>query len=210
MSDAARAPPEPFKRDAAEVVSSPTSPSARKVALALGGRNSDDTKLLCAYAAKHVLLPDDHLTVLHVTESPTPAWVRARGGAPERAVPTAPTLRCNIARCLLTPAVRQQVTQGEKRATEWPPDQLPSWVPDGLAAMLKNWPDANRVTAAELDASSLAASDAIVDFCATHLKPDILLVGSRPRGMLKRAFVSSVSSYIVRCHAPHRGCSHGR
>ncbi len=101
MSDAARAPPEQFKRDTAEVVSSPTSPSARTVALALGARDSDDTKLLCAFAAKRVLLPDDHLTVLHVTESPTPAWVRApqrrrSARCPQRRCRR--LLRCNILR----------------------------------------------------------------------------------------------------------------
>jgi nucleotide-binding universal stress UspA family protein len=38
-----------------------------------------------------------------------------------------------------------------------------------------------------------------------QVKPDLLLIGNRARGLLQRAFVSSVSSYIVRMHA-RRAC----
>jgi nucleotide-binding universal stress UspA family protein len=92
------------------------------------------------------------------------------------------------------------VTQGEKRATEWSAEQLPAWVPDGLASLLRKWPDAARVTAAELDAGAVAPADVVIDFCASELRPDILMLGSRPRSLLQRAFVSSVSSYVVRAH----------
>ena len=91
----------------------------------------------------------------------------------------------------------RRVSAGEKRATEWSADQLPAWVPDGLAALLRSLPKDN-ATAAELDVGGLSAADALVDFCSAELRPDLLLVGSRPRGMLSRVFTSSVSAYVVR------------
>jgi hypothetical protein len=227
-ASSAKAPTSPsaqaaFARDAAAAVASPSSPSRRKIALALGSRDANDTALLCAYAARKILVPDDHLTVLHVSEAPTPTWVRhsracmcacrcacARGAA--RCRPAG--VRC----CVRAPRVlfamrvmdarachmRAQVTRGEKRATEWSAEQLPAWVPDSLASLLRKWPDASRVTAAELDAGAVAPADAVIDFCASELRPDILMLGSRPRGMLQRAFVSSVSSYVVRARRAAR------
>jgi hypothetical protein len=208
-----------FARDAAAAVASPSSPSRRKIALALGSRDANDTALLCAYAARKILSPDDHLTVLHVSEAPTPTWVRpsrasllvclcvcARAGRAgvrccvgARAFLCCDALLTHARACLFACA---QVTRGEKRATEWSAEQLPAWVPDSLASLLRKWPDASRVTAAELDAGAVAPADAVIDFCASELRPDILMLGSRPRGMLQRAFVSSVSSYVVRaCRA---------
>jgi hypothetical protein len=78
--------PAAFARDAAAAVTSPASPSRRKIALALGSRDGGDTATLCAYAARKILSPDDHLTVLHVTEAPTPTWVRPSRATTTRAL----------------------------------------------------------------------------------------------------------------------------
>jgi len=72
-------------------------------------------------------------------------------------------------------------------ASDWP-----AWMP----TQLKDWPEQDNLTAYELHAAGSVA-ESIVDFVATELKPDLLLVGNRPRGMMSRMFTAGVSSAVV-------------
>ena len=65
-----------------------------------------------------------------------------------------------------------------------------------MPAPLKEWPEAHNLTAYELHASG-AAAESIVDFVTTELKPDLLLVGNRPRSGMARMFSTGVSSSVV-------------
>jgi hypothetical protein len=56
-----------------------------------------------------------------------------------------------------------------------------------MPAPLKAWPEQQNLTAYELHASGSTA-ESVIDFVTTELKPDLLLIGSRPRGMVSRMF----------------------
>jgi nucleotide-binding universal stress UspA family protein len=65
-----------------------------------------------------------------------------------------------------------------------------------MPAPLKAWPEPQNLTAYELHASGSTA-ESVIDFVTTELKPDLLLIGSRPRGMVSRMFTTGVSSSVV-------------
>ena len=65
-----------------------------------------------------------------------------------------------------------------------------------MPAPLKEWPEAQNLTAYDLHASGSVA-ESIGDFVTTELKPDLLLVGNRPRGGIARMFSAGVSSSVV-------------
>ncbi len=46
----------------------------RRIALCLGKRDADDTAAVCAYALTHILQRDDEVTLVHVSDTPTPSW----------------------------------------------------------------------------------------------------------------------------------------
>lgn len=174
----------------------------RKVALALGKRDGEDTALLCAYAAEKVLTRSDVVTVLHVSDTPAPAWCAATRGHASALLLAAGYAHAADARAadalLMRAADARRVVEGEKRATTYTADSnLPPWIPDSCKELMRAAFE-EPATAAELDAgSAVSAADAIVDFCATELKPDLVLLGARPRGLISRVFASSVSSYAV-------------
>ena len=171
----------------------------RKVALALGKRDGEDTALLCAYAAEKVLTRSDVVTALHVSDTPAPSWCACDAWACSCFAATRwHATAAPLAADARAAADALRVVEGEKRATTYTADSnLPPWIPDSCKELMRAAFD-EPATAAELDAgSAVSAADAIVDFCATELKPDLLLLGARPRGLISRVFASSVSSYAV-------------
>ena len=157
----------------------------RRVCIACGKRSESeesDTAMLVAFATQRVLRRDDLVSVIHVSELP-PLVLCAF------AQPCAARARVSRARALHLRASggRKHATSYTRNEAEWP-----AWMP----TKLKDWPEKDNLTAYELHASGSAA-ESIVDFVATELKPDLLLVGNRPRGMMSRMFTAGVSSAVV-------------
>ena len=166
----------------------------RKLCIACGKRSeseNSDTAMLVAFAVRRLLRPSDLISVIHVSELPPLVMCAARH--PACSAPSC-MQREHGARFSREHARHLRASGGRKHATHYKhsESEWPAWMPTPLKA----WHEQDNLTAYELHASGSAA-ESIVDFVATELKPDLLVVGNRPRGTMARMFTAGVSSAVV-------------